>query len=87
MRSGKSSATLTVLAPMEPVLPRRTTFFIYDLRYTIDMSRVLSLTPGFSRVWRAQKIIQPLQRFPTHRKTVETVLLSAFVRHPTEVGC
>src|SRR5437016_12381665 len=28
MRSGKSSATLIVLVPIEPVLPRRTTFFI-----------------------------------------------------------
>src|SRR5450432_946042 len=28
IRSGKSSATLTVLVPMEPVLPRRTTLFI-----------------------------------------------------------
>ena len=28
MWSGKSSATLTVLVPMEPVLPRRTTFFM-----------------------------------------------------------
>jgi hypothetical protein len=27
-RSGKSSATLTVLVPMEPVLPRTTTFFM-----------------------------------------------------------
>jgi hypothetical protein len=31
MRSGKSSATLTVLVPMEPVLPSKTTFFISTL--------------------------------------------------------
>ena len=36
MLSGRSSATLTVLVPMEPVLPNRTTFFICDLRFTID---------------------------------------------------
>src|SRR5215470_4527699 len=28
MESGRSSATLTVLVPIEPVLPSRTTFFI-----------------------------------------------------------
>ena len=28
---GKSSATLTVLVPMEPVLPSRTTFFMVDI--------------------------------------------------------
>ncbi len=37
MRSGKSSATLTVLVPMEPVLNRagrRSSFTIYDIRFT-----------------------------------------------------
>src|SRR5881628_2119094 len=32
---GRSSATLRVLTPMEPVLPRRTTDLIWDLRFTI----------------------------------------------------
>jgi len=30
IRSGRSSATLMVLVPMDPVLPSRTTFFMLD---------------------------------------------------------
>src|SRR5687768_3877992 len=39
-RSGRSSTTLTVLVPMEPVLPRRTTFFIKIPRSHHDVSQV-----------------------------------------------
>ena len=42
--SGKSSATLTVLVPMEPVLPSRTTFFISNdtdgFRVRQDMAQI-----------------------------------------------
>src|SRR5687767_3246493 len=39
-RSGRSSTTLTVLVPMEPVLPRRTTFFIRIPRSHHDVAQV-----------------------------------------------
>src|SRR5213594_4220255 len=46
---GRSSATLRVLTPMEPVLPRRTTDLIWDLRFTIYDLRILGFTGGFRR--------------------------------------
>jgi hypothetical protein len=40
MRSGRSSATLTVLVPMEPVLPNKTTFFIFKPQMATDETQI-----------------------------------------------
>src|SRR5213082_1324883 len=65
MRSGRSSATLIVLVPMDPVLPRRTTFFIYDLRFTIyalrDVRAVLADETTIARISSAS-VISPARR-------------------------
>src|SRR5438093_9156712 len=58
MRSGRSSATLIVLVPMDPVLPRRTTFFIIGPITTIKRFRYFRLVPSKYKGGRARHSVR-----------------------------